>query len=153
MAFLRRLCGIIPPPRRHLVRYAGVFGPACQRRAQLRALVPARGGEPPPAAATPSGSTRAGRVPWAELLRRVFATDVLSCPCGGRRSVISVVVDSAIARGARAARAAVHADDVRACAGPAAGRALVRRRFVARTTADALGRGRICADVDPMCAR
>ena len=27
VAFLRRLCGIIPPPRRHLVRYAGVFGP------------------------------------------------------------------------------------------------------------------------------
>ena len=97
VTFLRRLCGIIPPPRRHLVRYAGVFGPASQRRAQLRALVPARGGEPPPAAATRSGSTRAGRVPWAELLRRMFATDVLSCPCGGRRSVIAVVVDYALA--------------------------------------------------------
>ncbi|HEX7838091.1 MAG TPA: transposase, partial [Kofleriaceae bacterium] len=98
VAFLRRLCGIVPPPRRHLVRYAGVFGPASKRRAQLRALVPARGGEPPPVAPTPSGSTRAGRVPWAELLRRVFATDVLSCPCGGRRSVVAVVVDSARAR-------------------------------------------------------
>ena len=98
VAFLRRLCGIIPPPRRHLVRYAGVFGPASKARAQLRALVPAGGGEPPPAAATPSGSTHAGRVPWAELLRRVFATDVLSCPCGGRRSVVAVVVDSAVAR-------------------------------------------------------
>jgi hypothetical protein len=28
--------------------------------------------EPSPGAATPSGSARAGRVPWAELLRRVF---------------------------------------------------------------------------------
>ena len=36
--------------------------------------------------------------PWAELLRRVFATDVLSCPCGGRRSVVALVVDSALAR-------------------------------------------------------
>jgi hypothetical protein len=98
VAFLRRLCGIIPPPRRHLVRYAGVFGPACKRRAQLRALVPAPTGEPPPTAATPGGSTRAGRIPWAELLRRVFATDVLSCACGGRRSVVAVVVDSARAR-------------------------------------------------------
>jgi hypothetical protein len=34
----------------------------------------------------------------------------------------------------------VHPGDLRACAGPAAGRALVRRRFVARTTADALSR-------------
>ena len=32
------------------------------------------------------------------LLRRVFAEDVLHCPCGGRRSVIAVVVDPAVAR-------------------------------------------------------
>jgi hypothetical protein len=75
-----------------------VFGPASKTRAKLRALVPTRGGEPPPAAAAPSGSTRASRVPWAELLRRVFATGVLSCPCGGRRGVVAVVVDSARAR-------------------------------------------------------
>jgi hypothetical protein len=31
-------------------------------------------------------------------LRRVFATDVLSFPCGGRRTVVAVVVDSAMAR-------------------------------------------------------
>jgi hypothetical protein len=36
-------------------------------------------------------------------LRRVFATDVLSCPCGGRRSVIGVVEDSALARAVLAA--------------------------------------------------
>ena len=41
VAFLRRLNGIIPPPRRHLVRYAGVFGPASKARPKLRALVPA----------------------------------------------------------------------------------------------------------------
>src|ERR1051325_11585062 len=62
------------------------------------ALVPARDSKPLSVAATPSGLRRAGRVPWAELLRRVFATDVLSCPCGSRRSVVAVVVDSAIAR-------------------------------------------------------
>ena len=37
VAFLRRLVGIIPPPRRHLVRYAGVFGPASKARSKLRA--------------------------------------------------------------------------------------------------------------------
>ena len=140
VAFIRRLCGIIPPPRRHLVRYAGVFGPASKRHAQLRVLVPAPTGEPPPFAATPAGSTRAGRVPWAELLRRVFATDVLACPCGRRRSVVAVVVDAAMARAARGARAPVHPGHLRAGTGPAAGRALVRRRSVARSTADALGR-------------
>jgi hypothetical protein len=36
----RRLCGIIPPPRRHLVRYSGILGPASKDRHALRALVP-----------------------------------------------------------------------------------------------------------------
>ena len=36
VAFLRRLCGTIPPRRRRLVRYAGVFGPAYRQRAKLR---------------------------------------------------------------------------------------------------------------------
>jgi hypothetical protein len=36
--------------------------------------------------------------PWADLLRRVFADDVLRCPCGGRRSVLAVVANPAVAR-------------------------------------------------------
>lgn len=39
-----------------------------------------------------------GGCPWAELLRRVFAADVLSYPCGGQHRVVAVVVDSALAR-------------------------------------------------------
>lgn len=38
------------------------------------------------------------RTPWADLLRRVFADDVLRCPCGGRRSVIAVVTAPGVAR-------------------------------------------------------
>jgi hypothetical protein len=56
-----------------------------------------RNGEPS-GAAVPRGSGRGSRVPWAELLRRVFATDVLACPYGSRRRVVAVVVDSAITR-------------------------------------------------------
>jgi len=101
VAFLRRLCGIIPPPRRHLVTYAGVFGPASKLRAKLRALVPAVEPDtitsscPPP---TSASGHRTRRLPWAELLRRVFADDVLRCACGGRRSVIAIVAAPAIAR-------------------------------------------------------
>jgi len=29
------------------------------------------------------------RIPWAELLMRVFREDVLACPCGGRRVVLA----------------------------------------------------------------
>ena len=104
VAFLRRLVGIIPPPRRHLVRYSGIFGPASKHRRALRALVPtdptqpngdARCAQPQPPVSTAS---RARRLPWADLLRRVFADDVLQCPCGGRRSVVAIVTDTALAR-------------------------------------------------------
>jgi hypothetical protein len=100
VAFLRRLCGIIPPPRRHLVTYSGVFGPAAKDRGKLRALVPACDDAvaPPcsPKAAAPH--LRTGRLPWADLLRRVFADDVLQCACGGRRSIIAVVTDPTLTR-------------------------------------------------------
>jgi hypothetical protein len=60
VAFLRRLVGIIPPPRRHLVRYSGVFGPASKARAKLRALVPTTDDDTSHAACpgTPTGPAR-----------------------------------------------------------------------------------------------
>jgi hypothetical protein len=33
------------------------------------------------------------RIPWAELLLRVFREDVLSCPCGGRRVVLAYLTE------------------------------------------------------------
>jgi hypothetical protein len=41
---------------------------------------------------------RTRRLPWADLLRRVFAEGVLLCPCGGRRSVVAFVADATRAR-------------------------------------------------------
>jgi hypothetical protein len=107
LVFLRRLCGIIPPPRRHLVKYHGIFGRAAKHRGQLARLVPVtdRGAAtcsdptttmPPPAVQSPVWASR--RVPWAELLKRVFAEDVLACVCGGRRAVVALVTDPRLAR-------------------------------------------------------
>ncbi len=46
---------------------------------------------PPPAAGTEAAVPRRRRLAWAELLKRVFAIDVLACPrCGGRTRVLSV---------------------------------------------------------------
>jgi hypothetical protein len=99
VAFLRRLCGIIPPPRRHLVTYSGVFGPAAKHRAKLRALVPVcEDAVTPPCSPTTAAPRVPGRLPWADLLRCVFADDVLQCACGGRRTVIAVVTHPALAR-------------------------------------------------------
>jgi len=47
-------------------------------------------GEPP---------LRTYRVPWADLLKKVFAIDVLACPeCGGRPRLIAFVAESAVAK-------------------------------------------------------
>ena len=113
VAFLRRLAGILPPPRRHLVRYAGVFAPRAKRRARVVALAPAgvaqatataadRAAVPaePAAHAAPAAPTTrpSTRLPWADLLQRVFAEDVLACPCGRRRRVIAFITDTDVAR-------------------------------------------------------
>jgi hypothetical protein len=42
--FLRRLATLVPPPRAHLVRYHGVFGPASHWRSQV---IPPRPGKTP----------------------------------------------------------------------------------------------------------
>ena len=39
------------------------------------------------------------RYSWAELLRRVFAIDVLTCPsCGSRRRLIALITDPPVLR-------------------------------------------------------
>jgi hypothetical protein len=79
MALLARLAALVPRPRVHLVRYGGVLAPASPLR---RGIVPSPAGKP---------KTRRcgrGRLKWAELLRRVFALDVLACACGATRRVM-----------------------------------------------------------------
>jgi len=60
----------------------------------------------PPAAPLGPGPTprrRPSRLPWADLLKRVFAEDVLACPCGGRRRVFCFITDLDVVRAILAA--------------------------------------------------
>ena len=104
VAFLRRLAALVPPPRANLVRYFGVFAPNARVRPRV---VPA----PPPSAPLAEAAScsltpeplrhRPPRrpIPWAELLKRTFQTDVLACPrCGGTRRVVAVVLRSTTAQ-------------------------------------------------------
>lgn len=83
------------PPRRHLVKYHGIFAPAAKHRKALAALLPppivAVASAPGDGCAALSTGLRARRLPWSELLRRVFAEDVLQCACGGVRIVTAFV--------------------------------------------------------------
>jgi hypothetical protein len=84
--FLRKLAGIIPPPRAHLVRYHGVFAPRGRLRAAVTERVPLGSASASSPVPRPPGAIKNPRVPtrlsWAGLLKRVFAVDVLQCPCG-----------------------------------------------------------------------
>jgi len=108
LELLGKLAALVPPPRRHLVRYAGAFAP----NSRLRPLVvpPAPADDelphrhcpapptplpsPPPAPVREPATVLIRRLDWAALLARVFAIDVLRCArCGGRMKVIAFLTD------------------------------------------------------------
>jgi hypothetical protein len=46
-----------------------------------------------------AGARRAYRIPWSELLKKVFAIDVLACPvCSGRMKIIAYIASATVAR-------------------------------------------------------
>jgi len=112
---IARLATLVPPPRVHAVRYHGVFAPNAKvRRRVVPSIAPgAKASEPaaplashsdraPPADGAPAVESaqpaRTYRLPWAELLRKVFALDVLACPeCGGRLRVIAFIAQASVA--------------------------------------------------------
>jgi len=113
---IARLATLVPPPRVHAVRYHGVFAPNAKvRRRVVPAIAPvAKPSEPAEspaphrnrapladgaAAAESVAPARTYRLPWAELLKKVFAIDVLACPdCGGRLQMIAFIAQEAVAR-------------------------------------------------------
>jgi hypothetical protein len=118
LAFLERLAALVPRARAHLLTYHGVLAPAAQWRDRIvpgprrpteshhgstetRAACssrPATSSSPDSPAAL-SSPARTRRLRWAELLRRVFAVDVLTCPhCGGTRRLIAMITEGLVVR-------------------------------------------------------
>jgi hypothetical protein len=111
---LERLVAIIPPPRMHVVRYHGVLAARFARRREIVAdaqrprrpdrATPHRGAkttrkstgketscQPRCERGDPGQATGRRWIPWRELMRRVFALDVLECPrCKASMTVVSV---------------------------------------------------------------
>jgi len=89
LEFLARLAAILPAPRLALRRQLGVFSPGSpDRRKVMPAPTPRQTCHPPRTAST--------RVPWAELLRRVWHIEALRCErCGGRLRPVALVQDLA----------------------------------------------------------
>jgi len=99
-----KLAALVPPPRANLVRYHGVLAPSAGWRPLV---IPS---EPEPADSPPHAKCTAGKqvmdldpgdpkqksicrprnYSWAQLMRRVFAIDVLQCPrCQGRMRILA----------------------------------------------------------------
>ena len=106
--FIARLAALVPRPRVHLVTYHGVLAPAASFRDRV---VPIPLDEPenqgPEACASAKDNARSEtpdkqqprtrgprRFSWADLLRRVYLIDVLTCPhCSGKRTVLAFLTE------------------------------------------------------------
>lgn len=97
--FIGRLVALIPPPHFNMTRYHGVFAARAKVRSEI---VPGPAAEQPEPVqlrlalageATPveHETKPAPRHPWAWLLQRVFAVDVMTCPrCRGRMGLVKI---------------------------------------------------------------
>ena len=92
LSLLCRLATSVPPPRFHTIHYAGVLAAASPWRPRLTPPSP-----PPTEDVEHEKRVRkSGYRPWAELLERTFALDVLVCPnCQGRMKLLAVVKNPA----------------------------------------------------------
>ena len=104
--FLQRLCALVPRPRLPLVTYHGVLAPAATWRAQIVPTPPERARTPHQhAPALPANPARIRKTPrrpwhpWAELMRRVYPLEVLTCPwCHGPRKLLAFITNQDVIR-------------------------------------------------------
>ena len=89
LSLLSRRAASVPSPRRHTVRYAGVLASASKLRPRLAPKKEAPEGGKGESKCS-HGRGRGTYWPWADLLKRTFAVDILSCPrCGGRLRLVA----------------------------------------------------------------
>jgi hypothetical protein len=90
---LERLAAIVPRPRVHLTRFAGVFAPHFKYRSMV---VPKLKVPQPPKDEEKAPNSR---ISWARLLKRVFGLDVETCPaCGDKMKIIASIEDPPVIR-------------------------------------------------------
>lgn len=91
MRAVKRLVVLVPAQTLHLVRYHKTGAPSANGRARI---LPASGESPRSGAEGSEPEPSPSRITWANLLRRVFAIDVLQCPSSsGRMQIIATVTD------------------------------------------------------------
>ena len=87
LALIARLAALVPPPRRHVVRYTGVISSHASLRSQV---------VPVPAVVTPEGKDKPSLplshyISWSELLRRTFEIDTICPACKSPLRLIALI--------------------------------------------------------------
>jgi hypothetical protein len=89
--FLERLVALIPPPRKNLIRYSGVFAPNAKLR---KAIVPKTVEDAEVHCENGNHGKTTKHFAWAKLMARVFDIDVLECPrCKSKMQTISFITE------------------------------------------------------------
>ena len=91
MDFLARLLMHIPQPKLHMVRYYGEYSSVARARRRGEKV------EDEASAATtllPSAAERRRlRRAWAQMIRRIYEVDPLTCRCGAQMRILSFILD------------------------------------------------------------
>jgi hypothetical protein len=113
--FMARLAALVPPPRRHLTRFHGVFAPHSSLRAAITPAGRGKGRKPPAEEGADRRATpRHVAMGWAQRLRRVFGIQIEACArCSGRLKVIANIEEPTVI-----ARILAHLDRTCASADP-----------------------------------
>ena len=94
LEWMQRLAALVPRPRLHLTRYHGILAPNAKWRAQV---VPKPKAPDTAELHEQENETKRNYIPWARLLKRVFALDLEHCPtCNGPLKLIAVIEQAAV---------------------------------------------------------
>ena len=93
MDFLARLLMHIPQPKLHTVRYYGEYSSVARarRRGQVQDEASTAASVLPSAA-----ERRRLRRAWAQMIRRIYEVDPLTCRCGAQMRILSFILDSRV---------------------------------------------------------
>ena len=95
--FISRLAALVPPPRRHLIRYHGILAPNAHWRPDLLGMAAMHRHQAAPHSDHPTSNKALPTnryLDWATLLKRTFAIDALECRfCGHPMHILAIIDD------------------------------------------------------------
>ena len=95
LEFVARLSALVPAPRKNLIHFYGVLGPASKWRASIVPASPEDNSTSERCGCEEDRTAKKGRprnYAWASLMARVFECDVLKCEkCSGRLRILAAI--------------------------------------------------------------